>query len=326
MSRKIGFWTMLAVGVCCGIGAASGEESAASYPSHAIRIIAPFAPGAQTDTLARFISTYMSRDWNQPVIVENKPGASGEVGTAYAATLPGDGYTLVVITSGLVINPYFSKLPYDPIKDFEPVVHLTDIANLLVVYPEVPVKTVPEFVKMVKESPGKFSYATSGAGGSSHMTTELFKYVAGLDMAHVPYRGGAPAIDDLIGGHIKIAMSTVPTALPFVKSGQARPIAVSSAKRSPALPDVPTLVESGYPEVATVEWFGVIVPAGTPLAIREKLNTEINKIMNLPEVKEKLDAQGMSFVGGTIDDFGKFISAESVRWGKVIKEANIEIK
>lgn len=303
---------------------AYAQDVAAQYPSRTIRVVAPFAAGALTDTLARFIAQHLQTAWGQPVIVENRPGASGAVGTTAVAQAPADGYTLIIVTSGHVINPNFGKLPYDPIKDFDPIIFLTGIPSLLVVHPSVPVKTAPEFVKMVKDSPGKFTYATSGAGGSSHITTEAWKYVAGLDMQHVPYKGGAPAIGDLIGGHIKIAMSTVPTAVRFVQSGQARPIAVTSPKRSPVLPDVPTLAESGYPDIALVEWFGMIAPAGVPLAIRQKLNTEVIRIMNLPEVKDKLAAQGVAFEGGTIEEFDKFIKSDAAKWAKLIKDAGIK--
>lgn len=303
---------------------ARAQDIAAQYPNRTIRIVAPFAAGALTDTLARFIAQHLQTAWGQPVIVENRPGASGAVGTTAVAQAPADGYTLIIVTSGHVINPNFTKLPYDPIKDFDPVIFLTGIPNLLVVHPEVPAKTVSELVKMIKDNPGKFTYATSGAGGSSHITTEAWKYVAGLDMQHVPYKGGAPAIADLIGGHIKIAMSTVPTAVRYVQSGQARAIAVTSPKRSPVLPDVPTLAESGYPDITLVEWFGMIAPAGVPLAIRQKLNTEIIHIMNLPEVKDKLAAQGVAFEGGSIEEFDKFIKSDAAKWARLIKDAGIK--
>jgi tripartite-type tricarboxylate transporter receptor subunit TctC len=303
---------------------AYAQDAAAQYPNRTIRIIAPFAAGALTDTLARFIAQHLQQAWGQPVVVENRAGASGAIGTAYAAQAPADGYTLVVVTSGHVINPNFGKVPFDPIKDFDPIIFLTGIPSLLVVHPDVPVKTIGEFVKMIKDNPGQYTYATSGAGGSSHITTEAWKYVAGLDMQHVPYKGGAPAITDLIGGHIKIAMSTVSTAIKYVQGGQARAIAVTSPKRSPVLPDVPTLAESGYPEIALVEWFGMIAPAGVPLAIRQKLNTEIIRIMNLPEVKDKLAAQGVAFEGGTIDEFDQFIKSDYAKWAKLIKDAGIK--
>jgi tripartite-type tricarboxylate transporter receptor subunit TctC len=322
---KIAVSALLAIGVLFGaFSHAAAQDTVDNYPNRPIKIVAPFAAGALTDILARFIAQHMQVSWGQPVVVENRSGASGAVGTAAAATAPPDGYTLIVVTSGHVINPNFSKLPYDPIKDFSPIVFLTGIPSLLVVNPSVPVKTVAEFVKMVKDSPGKYTYATSGAGGSSHITTEAFKYVAGLDMQHVAYRGGAPAIADLVGGHMKIAMSTVPTAVSFVQSGQARPIAVTSPKRSPVLPDVPTLAESGYPKIQLLEWFALIAPAGVPLAIREKLNKEVTRIMNLPEVKEKLAAQGVAFDGGSVEDLDKFIKDEAIKWSTLIKDAGIK--
>jgi tripartite-type tricarboxylate transporter receptor subunit TctC len=316
----------LAAGLLMTGSNARAAETAAAYPSKPIRIIAPFAPGALTDRLARIISLHMAEDWNQTVIVENRAGASGAIGTAALATSAPDGYTFAVITSGHVINPNFNKLPYDAIKDFSPVIFLTGIPNLLVVNPSVDVKTVPELVKLIKDNPGKLTYATSGAGGSSHITMEHFKYVAHLDIEHVPYRGGSLAIADLIAGHIKIGMSTVPTGVPYVRQGMARAIAVTSAKRSPVLPDVPTLVESGYPEVSAVEWWGVLAPANTPLDIRQKLNDEITHIMTLPDVKEALAKEGVAFEGETIDSFDKFIRSENDKWAKLIKAADIKIQ
>lgn len=299
------------------------EDAAANYPNKPIRLIAPFAPGALTDTLARLIGNKMSVDWGQPVVVENRPGAAGSIGTAVVANSPPDGYTLVVITSGHVINPNFTQLPYDPVKNFEPVILLTEIPNLVVVHPSVPAKTLDEYVKLVKANPKDYPYATSGAGGSSHVTMEWFKTVAKLDNAHVSYKGGALAISDLSAGHIKTAMSTVPTGFPYVDSGRARAIAVSSKKRSPVLPDVPTLEESGYP-VVSVEWWGVLAPAGTPLAIREKLNSEIARIMKMPDVEQKLSQIGVAFTGGSIAQFDAFLKDEMVKWARVIKEAKVK--
>jgi tripartite-type tricarboxylate transporter receptor subunit TctC len=305
---------------------ARAQESADSYPSRRIRIVAPFAAGALTDILARFISQYMAIDWNQTVIVENRPGASGAVGTTSVVGQPADGYTLVVVTSGHVINPNFGLVTFDPIKDFDPIVFLTGIPSLLVVHPSLPVHNVAEFVKLIKDNPGKYTYATSGAGGSSHITTEAWKFVAGLNMEHVPYRGGAPAIADLVAGHIQIAMSTVPTASAFVQAGTARPIAVTSPERSPLMPDVPTLAESGYPDIKLVEWFGLIGPAGIPLPIREKINAEVHKIMERPEVIQKLASLGVRFTGGSIDDFDKFLKEDAARWSRLIKSAKIKIE
>jgi tripartite-type tricarboxylate transporter receptor subunit TctC len=305
---------------------ARAAESAAAYPSKPIRIMAPFSAGSMTDRLGRIISTHMAADWNQTVIVENRTGANGGIGTAAVAASAPDGYTFAVITSGHIINPNFAPVPYDPIKDFAPIIFLTANPNLLVVHPSLDVKNVAELIKLIQDNPGKLTYATSGAGGSSHITTEHLKYVAHLDIEHVPYRGGSLAIADLIAGHVKILMSTVPTAFPYVKSGMARAIAVSSPKRSPVLPDVPTLVESGYPEVSSFEWWGVLAPANTPLEIRQKLNTEITRIMNLPDVKEALAKEGIAFEGGTIAEFDTFLRSESDKWSKLIKAANIKVQ
>lgn len=318
-----------ALSACIGFGAAglpasARAETAAEYPSKPIKIVAPFAPGALTDILARLIATKMNIDWGQPVVVENRPGASGAVGTALVATSAPDGYTFIVITSGHVINPNFNQLTYDPVKSFDPVILLTEIPNLLVVNPSVPVTSVKEYVELVRAHPQTYPYATSGAGGSSHITMEYFKSVAKLANQHVPYKGGSLAISDLSAGHIQVGMSTVPTGVPYVETGKVKAIAVTSARRSPVLKDVPTLAESGYPEVVSVEWWGVLTPAGTPLAIREKLNTEITRIMNEPDVQAKLAQLGVAFNGGTIAQFDAFLRDEAVKWARIIKEADIK--
>ena len=324
MSRTAAFCGILALGAAQAPGLAA-QETAATYPSQSIRIVAPFAPGALTDILARLISSKMSPEWGQPVIVENRPGASGAVGTGEVAQAKPDGYTMVVITSGHVINPNFNTLPYDPVTSFEPVIMLTGIPNLLVVHPSVPANTLDELVELVRNDPASYPYATSGAGGSSHITTEYFKHVAGLANEHVPYKGGALAMADLAAGHVKVAMTTVPTGVPFIQEGRARPLAVSSGERSPVLQDVPTLVESGYPDVDTVEWWGVLTPAGTPLDIREKLNAEITRIMQLPDVQERLAQLGVSFNGGSIDEFRDFLQDETGKWAHIIKTAGVTI-
>ncbi|MEP9350096.1 tripartite tricarboxylate transporter substrate binding protein [Xanthobacter sp. KR7-225] len=324
---KLALNVVLGAAIAAAIGLsgapARADDAVVNYPNKPIRLIAPFAPGALTDTLARLIGNKMTADWGQPVVVENRPGAAGAIGTAVVAGAPPDGYTLVVITSGHVINPNFTQMPYDPVKSFEPVILLTEIPNLVVVHPSVPVKTLEEYVKLVKANPKDYPYATSGAGGSSHITMEWFKSLANLDNAHVSYKGGSLAITDLAAGHIKTAMSTVPTGFPYVDSGRARAIAVSSKKRSPVLPDVPTLEESGYP-VVSVEWWGVLAPAGTPLAIREKLNAEIARIMKMPDVEQKLANIGVAFTGGSIAQFDAFLKDEMVKWARVIKQANVK--
>ncbi len=296
-----------------------------SFPSHPIRLVTPFAPGATTDILSRIISEHMSADWGQPVLVENRPGSTGMIGTELVARAAPDGYTLVnVISSHVVLKNLLKQVPFDPIKDFTPVILLARTPLVIVVNPSVPARTVPEFIAWVNAQPGGVGYGTSGIGSAVHLTTELFKQQANVNLRHIPYKGGAPALTDLLGGHVKVVTSAIYTVTPQLRDGSVIPIAVASAKRQPGYENVPTLVESGYPGVVNDEWWAILAPAGTPRPIVDKLNAEIIKIFNQQAVQKKLAGLNIEYVGGSPDQLKEYMVSQAAYWEKVIKAADIQ--
>ena len=305
------------------VGAAYAQ--AQNYPNRPIRLITPFPPGATTDALSRTIGQKMQENWGQNVLVDNRAGATGMIGTDLAAKSPPDGYTLVNVISTHVLHKHlFKKVPFDPIKDFDPVILLARVTNVLVVHPSVPAHNVKEFIAFAKARKGQLVYATSGTGSSNHLSAEMFKQAAGIDMEHIPYKGGAPAVTDLIGGQVPIMMASLLTGSPHARAGKIRALVVTSAKRQNVLPDVPTLQESGFPGLVADEWWAILVPAGTPKDITNKLNAEIIRIFDLPDVKKRIADLGIEYIGSTPDELGKFMRDEAVKWEKVIKTAGIK--
>jgi tripartite-type tricarboxylate transporter receptor subunit TctC len=298
-----------------------------SYPTKPIRFYTPYPPGGTTDILARIVAAKMYEAWGQPVIVEAKPGAGGNIGADFVAKSAADGYTILMGASGpLAINAsLFSKLPYDPARDFAPVVLSASVPLVLVTHPSLPVKSVKEFIALMKTRPGQFNYASAGPGSPQHLTAEMFKFMAKVEMAHIPYKGSGPAIVDLIGGQIPFAFESMIPILPHVKSGKLRGLAVTSSTRSPVLPDILTVAESGVPGFESIAWYGVVAPAGTPREIVIKLNAEMVRIANLPDIKQKLMEMGSPPVAGTPDQFGALIKSEIPKWGKVVKQANVSL-
>ena len=295
-----------------------------SYPDRQIRIISPFATGGIADTFSRVVAQDLNESWGQPVIVENNPGGGGNIGSDFVAKAPPDGYTLVMGNIGShAVNPYLIKnMPYDPLKDFQPVAFVLDAEGLLVVNPSVPSKTVTELIAYIKANPGKISYGSGGVGTTSHLAGELFKFLAKVDMTHIPYKGNSPAITDLIGGQTQIMFATMPTVLPFVKTGKLRAIAVIGGSRTSALPDLPTVSQT-LPGFEVSNWIGIFAPTGTPTPIITKLNTEINKIMQLPNNQKRLEAEGAKFRAMTPEAFGIFQRNEAQKWAKIIKDSGI---
>jgi tripartite-type tricarboxylate transporter receptor subunit TctC len=293
------------------------------FPSRTIRIVVTFPTGGAPDILARLIGAKMQENWGQPVVVDNKPGAGGNIGAEFVARSPADGYTLVMGTVGThAINAsLYSKMPYDPIKDFAPVIFVASTPNLLVVNPSVPATTVQELIALAKAKPGQLSYGSPGIGTSVHVSGELFNTMAGVKTVHVPYKGRQFAIPDLLGGQIQFMFDNMPSALPVAKEGKLRALAVTSAKRHPAAPDIPTMSESGLPGFEATSWFAVYAPSGTPPDVIAKLNAEIDRILALPDVKEKLGGIGLDVVGGPPDQLAAFTRAELAKWSKVVKEA-----
>jgi len=300
---------------------------AQAYPSHSIRLVVPFPPGGTTDILARAVAQKLTESLGQSVVVDNRPGAGGNIGADVVAKSSPDGYTLLMGTVGThAINPsLYAKMPYDHIKDFVPVVLVAGVPNVLVVNPALPVNSVSDLIKLAKSKPGAINFASSGNGTSIHLSGELFKTMAGIDMTHVPYKGSAPALTDLVAGQVQVMFDNLPSSLALIKAGRLRAIAVTSLKRAPALPEVPTIAESGLPGFEASSWFGVLAPAGTSPTIVAKLNAEVNKWLQTPEAKEQLLAQGAESSGGTPDQFAAHIRAETDKWAKVVKVSGAKV-
>lgn len=308
-------------------GAAVAQAQPNDYPNKPIRLIVPFTPGGVTDTSGRVVADYLGRRLGQQVIVDNKPGASGNIGMALAKDAPADGYTLVLGFDGtMVINPHvFAKVPFDTLKDYTPIGKIGNATLLLVANPDVPVKNLAEVIESSKSKSGGYSYGTSGTGGTPHIAGELLKMKTGANLVHVPYKGGGQALTDVVGGQIPLVFTAVAGAHGFVKSGKVRPIAVSSAKRSSALPDVPTFIEAGVPDFVVDSWVALLAPAGLPPAIATRLNAELNAVLNDPEAREKLRTLGIEATPGTAAQFRNDMAADLSRYGPVIGAAGIKI-
>ena len=289
-------WALAALMACVAPAA-----FAQAYPNHSIRLVVPFPAGGTTDILARDVAKRLTDTLGQPVVVDNRPGAAGNIGADLVAKAAPDGYTLLMGTVGThaINSSLYAKMPYDHVKDFVPVVLVAGVPNVLVVNPSVPVNSVADLIKLAKAKPGSINFASSGSGTSIHLSGELFKTMAGVDITHVPYKGSSPALADLMGGQVQIMFDNLPSSLALIRSGKLRAVAVTSLKRAPALPDVPTVAESGLPGFEASSWFGILAPAGTPAPIVAKLNAEVNKWLQSPEAKEQLGAQGAEIAGGT---------------------------
>lgn len=293
---------------------------AQSYPNKPIRLVVGYAAGGATDVIARLVGQKMGEAMGQPLVVDNRAGANSNVGAEVVARAPADGYTVYVFTIANTINAtLYDQLGYDPQKDFDPVGLIAKVPNILVVNHGVPVKTLAEYVAFAKAQPQGITFASSGSGSSIHMSAEMFKMITRLNMLHIPYRGSAPAVNDLIGGQVQSMFDNAPSALPHVQGGRLRALAITSLQRSPLLPDVPTVAESGYAGFDVQSWFGLAVPHGTPQPVVARLNAELNKALALPEVKKRLAEMVATPVGGTPADMRGFIGAELKRWQAVVK-------
>ena len=305
--------------------AAQAPAEPKNYPSHALRYIVPYPPGGFNDTLGRVLSQKLQDRWGQPVVVENRPGGGTLIGSDAAAKAAPDGYTLLGVAFPFGANPsIYRKLPYDTVNDFAPIIFAGRTPNLLVVKSTLPVRSVKDLIAHAKSKAGKVSYGSAGIGSSNHLSMELFKSMAGIDMVHVPYKGSAPMVNDLLGGHIDAVFDNTPNVLPQVTAGALRALAVSSAQRSAQVPDVPTVSEAGLPGYEVNVWFGVVAPAHTPPDIVRKLNAEINAILALPDVRQLFRDQGVEPVGGAPEQFATHIGGEIAKWAKVVKEAGIK--
>jgi tripartite-type tricarboxylate transporter receptor subunit TctC len=299
--------------------------AAQTYPAKPVRLVVPFVPGGSTDLVARLLAQKLGEAWSQQVLVENRPGAGGNVGVEFVAKSAPDGYTLVfghVGTFGFGPSLY-PKLPYDPVADFAPVILFASVPNMIAVHPALPARTVKELIALARARPGQLNYGSSGNGSASHLATEYFKLLSKTDILAIAYKGTGPLVTDLIAGQTQLTITGVPPLAPHVQSGRLRGIAVANEQRVPTLPDMPTAIESGLPGYVVTTWFGPLAPARTPREIVVKMNAELMKILQRPEVKERFRAEGIDAIGGTPEQFGAYIKEEIARWAKVVTAAKI---
>ncbi len=315
-----------AISLCALLCAACGGVAlAADYPSRPVRIIIGFPPGGATDLVSRLMAPKYVEIFKQQFIVDNRSGANGVIGSDLAAKAAPDGHTIHLATIGtLVISPAITRVPYDPIKDFAPISQAVALQNIFIVHPTLPAKSLQEMIALAKAKPGALNFATSGQGSPGHLAGELFKSMAKVNIVHVPYKGGGPALIDLVAGHVEIFVAVISTAVPQVKAGKARALAVTGGKRAAALPDVPTVAETGIKGYEATNWYGYVAPADTPRPIIERLHKETVAILNMPDVREALLSRGIEAAPSSPAEFAAFIRAENAKWDKVIKQSGIK--
>lgn len=297
------------------------------FPSRAIRIVVPFPPGGFNDQLARILAQKLHEAWGQAVLVENRPGGGSQIGTQAVAKATPDGYTLLMASFAFAVNPaLYPKLPYDSVREFVPVILCAATPNLLVVGNDVPVKSVKELVALAKSKPGELVYASAGPGSSNHLSMELLKARAAIDLVHVPYKGSAPAVIDLVGGRVQAMFDNTPNVLPQVKAGKLRALAVTSPRRFALMPELPTVAESGLKDFEVSVWFGIVAPARTPQSVIDRINGEINRILLLPDVQSAFRLQGVESIGGSPQQFAVHLSNQMAKWSSVVKEAGLRLE
>jgi tripartite-type tricarboxylate transporter receptor subunit TctC len=321
---------ILTVAAAAGLGIAASSVQAqepASFPSRPVKMVVPFPPGGAADTFARYLSDRLGRAWGQPMIVDNRPGGGGIVATQYTAKSPADGYTLEIVTVGHAVNPHlYAKLPYDTEKDLMPVARVASLPNMLMVNNSVPARSVQELLALARKQPGKLTYASAGNATTSHVAAAMFTNMSKVDMVHVPYKGSAPAFTDLLGGQVDVFIDPIVPAAQSAKAGKLRALAVTTAKRSPLMPDLPTMAEAGLPGYEFSAWFIVLAPAGTPAAVVNKINADIERLMSLPETKDKFTELGADVGHGSPQEVRTFLSAEIARYGKVVRETGMRVE
>ncbi|ARP96566.1 Bug family tripartite tricarboxylate transporter substrate binding protein [Bordetella genomosp. 13] len=324
-AARLAFAALVAAGTAAVPLAAGAADAAATFPQKPVTMVVPFPPGAATDIIARTVAQKLGEKWGQSVVVENRAGATGAIGSNYVARSEPDGHTLLVATtSSHTMGPNLStKLPWDPVKSFAPVTLLAWAPNVLEVNPSVPATSMQELIALLKKNPGKYTFASSGTGSSIHLAGEMFKVQAGVDMVHVPYKGAAPAVADLLGGQVDIMFDTVALSLPHLKAGKLRPLAVTTTRRSSSLPDVPTMREAGLPDYEMAAWIGLLAPADTPPAVVQKIQADVGAVLQMPDVQAKLQGQGTDISGMSSAEFGALIKDELGRYGAIMKQAGI---
>lgn len=326
MNKKMIMSLVSRVAICLSSALMIGAVQAQSWPTKPIKFIVPYPPGGGTDVIARIVQEPLAKELGQQVIIDNRGGAGGSIGSALAAQSPSDGYTVLFTLSSHTINPsFYPRLPFDTERDFSPVVTIASLPQILVANPNFPAKNVKEVIEMAKAKPGSISYASVGNGSPGHLAGAMMATDAGVDMVHIPYRGGGPAITDVIAGQVPLLWVSIPAAAQFVKSGKVKALAVSTVKRSAVFPDVPTMAESGFKDFEVDSWYAMFVPASTPKPIVERLNKAALKVLAQPEVKEKLLSQGAEAVGDSPSQLGAVVKKEIAKWKQVVKAANIKV-
>lgn len=320
------FTPVLRLCLFAAMAAASLCAHADTYPTKPVRLVVPFPPGGPTDVLARIVAPKLGERLGQTIVIDNKPGASGMVGADVVAKAAPDGHTLLVNASIHIINPsLYPKQPYDAVADFAPISNLADVPLVLIVNPKVPARSVKELVALAKSSKTPLAFASAGNATSQHLSGEAFKLAAGVDLLHVPYKGSAPALTDLVSGHVQLMFDSMPSSMPFIKSGAVRALAVTTARRSAALPDVPTMADAGYPALDISTWYGVWAPAGTPAPIVQRLSTEIAAIVRQPDMRAQFEKLGAEPVGNTPAEFAAFAKAELSKWASIVKASGAKV-
>lgn len=329
ISTCVGFFALL---IACSLAPAqqpapAKSASAEGYPAKPIRIVTPFPPGGGLDLMARVIAQWLSDAWGRQVVVDNRPGAGGSIGAAIAAKAAPDGYTLLIVSSAHTVNAtLYRKLPYDTLKDFDPVLLVTAVPHLLVVHPSFPASTVKQLIAIAKSRPGQVAYASGGLGSSTHLAGELFRSMAKIKLLHVPYKGTGPSLVDVLSGQVPVTFGTVPSVIQQVKAGKLRALGLTGAKRARLVPDVPTIAEAGVSGYEAATWHGVLVPAGTPAAIVAKLNGEIMRMLNDAEIRARVTRDGLEPLGSTPEQFDAYLRAEVRKWAQVIRTAGIRVE
>ena len=311
--------------VAVAVHAQPAPGGAQSYPTKTVRVIVGFAPGGSTDVTARIVAQKMSEAWRQQVIVDNRPGAGGNIGAELVAKAPPDGYTLLLATTGVMaINQkLYRSMPYDAVRDFAPITQIGSLPLILIVHPSLPARSVKELIALAKARPGQLSYASSGVGGATHMTAEIFRMMTGIDIVHIPYKGSGQAMADLVGGQVPIAFDQISSSLPNVEAGKLRALAVTSAKRFASVPKLPTMSEAGVPGYDAVSWNGLAAPAGTPREVLVRVQTEVARIVQLPDIRDRFFKDGIEAVASTPEQFAAHIRSERTKWEKVVAAAGI---
>jgi tripartite-type tricarboxylate transporter receptor subunit TctC len=319
--RKTGLSLLTALAALLAL---AGSGAAQDYPTKPVRLIIPFPPGGSNDVVGRMIATQLGERLGKQVVVDNRGGAGGVLGTEVAAGAAPDGYTILVVSLAYTVNPWLYKLKYDPLKSFVPVAMLASGANVLTVHPSVPVNSLEELIALARQKPGELNYASAGAGSFQHLGSELFKLMAGVDIVHVPFKGGGPAMIDVVGGHSQVLVSSLVQTGAHIRSGKLKALGVGSAKRSSLFPDIPTIAEAGVPGYEMANWWGILAPTGTPQPIVDKLAKEIGVVLSAPETQKHFAAEGAEVVQKTPAEFAAFIEAELAKWQRVVKDAKIK--